>query len=82
MTAPGGMRGPFFPQQAQSDPLEFPGPISDKYVLPPAGHPVLYNNTLGYFPGGFGMRGQQPRTGLTGAGGGGAGGGTRPAPKR
>lgn len=76
MLAQGGARGPLFPQFAQSpDPVELPGP-GEGYVLPPAGHPVVFNNTLGYFPSPFGGRGA-PRAGQGGPGGagGGAGGG-------
>lgn len=63
--AMGGNRPPFFQQQQMlQDPLELPG-AEPGYVLPPAGHPVVFNNTLGYFPGGPGMRGGQ-RPGLSG----------------
>ncbi len=61
--APGGSRTQFFPQQA--DPLA--DPEQPGAVLPPAGHPVVFNNTLGYFPGGFG-NGRGTRPGLLGAG--------------
>jgi len=49
------------------DPLQPPeaGPGA---VLPPAGHPVVFNNTLGYFPSPYGTRGG-PRPGLAGVGG-------------
>jgi hypothetical protein len=66
--APGGNRAPFFPQLTQvQDPLDLPG-ATEGYVLPPAGHPVVYNNTLGYFPYPFGMRGFGSRSGLGGVG--------------
>src|SRR5438477_9531075 len=81
--APGGSRPPYFPvQYGEPDSIELPAPDRERgYVLPPAGHPVVYNNTLGYFPGGPGMRGA-PRPGLAGPGG--TGGGNRPTttPKR
>ena len=67
-TAAGGPRMPFFPQLAAApDPLQPPeaGPGA---VLPPAGHPVVFNNTLGYFPSPYGNRGG-PRPGLAGVGG-------------
>ena len=65
--APGGNRLPFFSQLAAGpDPLASPtAPPGTGSVLPPAGHPVVYANTLGYFPGSFG-RGLRP--GLSGAG--------------
>ncbi|MCS7021559.1 MAG: hypothetical protein NZU63_07005 [Gemmataceae bacterium] len=49
--AAGGNRPLFFPQLAFA-----PDPTADRSsgeadrVLPPAGHPVVFNNTLGYFP--------------------------------
>ena len=66
-TAGGGNRAPFFPQLASApDPLLSPesGPGAG---LPPAGHPVVFNNTGGYFPSPYGNRGA-PRPGLAGAG--------------
>jgi hypothetical protein len=75
--APGGNRPLFFPQMTQvQDPFNLPE-ATEGYVLPPAGHPVVYNNTLGYFPYPFGQRGM--RSGLSGVG---AGGGGRPPGKR
>ena len=69
-TAPamGGNRGPFFPQQAMMpDPFTLPE-AGDGYSLPPAGHPTVFNNTLGYFPGGMGGRGMMGnRSGLSGS---------------
>ncbi|HEY1187393.1 MAG TPA: hypothetical protein VGE74_07025 [Gemmata sp.] len=66
-TASGGTRQPFFPQLANApDPL-VPATVGVGSVLPPAGHPVVYNNTLGYFPSPFGNRNGQ-RPGLTGIG--------------
>lgn len=55
--APGGNRPLFFPQLAMA-----PDPLADRTtdpdrVLPPAGHPVVFNNTLGYFPTPFGPAG-------------------------
>ncbi|GIW84813.1 MAG: hypothetical protein WHU94_01140 [Thermogemmata sp.] len=48
--APGGPRPLFFPQLAAA-----PDPLSERVadgdrILPPAGHPVVFNNTLGFFP--------------------------------
>jgi hypothetical protein len=76
--APGGNRPAYFPvQYGDADPLELPTADTDRgYVIPPAGHPVMFNNTLGYFPGGPGARGGSPRSGLS------SGGGTRPATRR
>jgi len=68
--AGGGNRTLFFPQQsAAPDPLGSDGPDSGGGVLPPAGHPVVFNNTMGYFPSPFGQAGGQ-RGGLSGLGGG------------
>jgi hypothetical protein len=76
----GGARPPFFPQVTQTpDPVDLPGP-GEGYALPPAGHPIVYNNTLGYYPVPFGMRGSGLRPGLMGAGGG--GGASQPPRKR
>jgi len=66
-TAAGGNRTLFFPQLASApDPLgsTLNGPDD---VLPPAGHSVVYNNTLGFFPSPFGQAGGT-RTGLSGVG--------------
>ena len=65
--AGGGPRAPFFPQLAAApDPLE--GNDTDPAgVLPPAGHPVIFNNTMGYFPGQGGQAGGA-RPGLAGLG--------------
>ena len=70
MFSQGAQRGAFFPQQqfAQQDSPDLPT-IGEGYKLPPAGHPVVFNNTLGYFPSPFGQRGGQARAGLMGAGG-------------
>jgi hypothetical protein len=63
----GGNRALFFPQLASApDPFQagVPG-VGD--VLPPAGHAVTFNNTMGYFPSPGGSRGgAQP--GLAGVG--------------
>jgi len=65
--AGGGNRPLFFPQQAEGpDPLEGNGP-DQQGVLPPAGHPVVFNNTMGYFPSPFGQAGGS-RGGLGGLG--------------
>jgi hypothetical protein len=66
-TAQGGNRPLFFPQLANTpDPLlsREPG-LGD--VLPPAGHPVVFNNTLGFFPSATGSGGNT-RNGLSGLG--------------
>ncbi len=82
--APGGSRPTSFPfQYTQDDALVLPEP-GEGYALPPAGHPVMFNNTLGYFPGGAGG-GQRVQSGSGGFGGtvGSAGGGQqRPATPR
>ena len=66
-TASGGQRAPFFPQLANApDPL-IPREVGTGDVLPPAGHPVVFNNTMGYYPSPFGNRGGN-RPGLTGVG--------------
>lgn len=63
--AAGGQRGPFFPQLASApDPAAVSREVGPGDVLPPAGHPVYFNNTFGYFPGGG--RGAAP--GLSGIG--------------
>lgn len=57
----GGFRGQFFPQYSTGpDQIDLPeaDPTSNT-ALPPAGHPVFYNNTMGYFPMPFGNRGMQ-----------------------
>jgi hypothetical protein len=62
----GGNRMAFFPQLAAApDPLAVQG--SGGRVLPPAGHPVVFNNTMGFFPSAFGQAGMG-RTGLSGLG--------------
>lgn len=74
-TASGGNRQAFFPQLANApDPLQ-PREVGVGDVLPPAGHPVVFNNTMGYFPG-AGRGGGGMRSGLTGVGT------TRPQPRR
>ncbi|MBX9579290.1 MAG: hypothetical protein K2X87_03200 [Gemmataceae bacterium] len=80
MLAPGGMRGPFFPQSAGASPggLDPNAPIGGTaQVLPPAGHPVVFGNTLGYFPGSFGQLGRRPGLSGIGATGTGSAGATR-----
>lgn len=79
--AAGGNRPLFFPQVTQVADPELPEP-TERYVLPPAGHPVVFNNTLGYYPVPFGQRGAGSRTGLQGAGAGGGAGASRPAGKK
>ena len=85
--APGGFRPTSFPfQYTADDALLLPEP-GEGYALPPAGHPVVFNNTLGYFPGGGFGTNQRGRTGgFGGTGGmgacGAAGGQQRPATPR
>lgn len=67
-TAPGGNRQMFFPQLSNApDPLQSPE-VGVGSVLPPAGHPVVFNNTLGFFPSPFGGRGSGTRNALSGLG--------------
>jgi hypothetical protein len=71
--APGGNRTVFFPQLANA-PEPTAGTPGPGQVLPPAGHPVVFGNTMGYFPGAGGQAGgSQP--GLKGLG-------TTPPPAR
>jgi hypothetical protein len=71
--AGGGNRALFFPQfAAAADPVA-PG---EDYVLPPAGHAVVFGNTMGFFPG-AGSQAGTGRAGLAGLGSRGA-----PAPKK
>lgn len=72
--AQGASRGPYFPQfAAGADPGADPtAPRANGAVLPPAGHPVVFGNTLGYFPGSASQPGRRP--GLTGVGATGTGG--------
>jgi hypothetical protein len=67
--AGGGNRALFFPQLAASpDPIGDPA-TSAGSVLPPAGHPVVFNNTMGFFPAPVGQAGSG-RAGLAGLGAG------------
>jgi hypothetical protein len=68
-TAAGGQRAPFFPQLAMApDPLQ-PREAGVGDVLPPAGHAVVFNNTMGFFPSALGNRGGSGvRPGLSGVG--------------
>jgi hypothetical protein len=67
-TGAGGNRPLFFPQLAAApDPLEGNGATGQPGVLPPAGHPVTFNNTMGFFPQPGGQAGGS-RTGLAGIG--------------
>ncbi len=83
IVAGGGNRPAFFPQLAAApDPFENPlsgtGALSgteNGAVLPPAGHPVVFGNTLGFFPGSPGG-GRNVRPGLSGIGN------TRPAGRK
>ncbi len=82
----GGNRGPF-PFQYAPDELGPAGEPAEGYVLPPAGHPVVFSNTLGYYPSPFGNNRNGNRNGLQGVGGNrpGGGGGQQqqgPMPKR
>ncbi len=66
-TAPGANRQLFFPHLAgASDPSQ-PREVGEGSVLPPAGHPVTFNNTMGYFPSPLGNSGAA-RPGLAGIG--------------
>lgn len=64
--ASGGSRAPNFPiTYSDPDAVSLPEVERDKgYILPPAGHPVVYGNTLGYFPGGPGSRGMSSGGGI------------------
>lgn len=67
-TAAGGNRQLFFPQLASApDPLQ-PREAGAGDVLPPAGHPAVFNNTGGYFPTAGGRGGGGTRPGLAGVG--------------
>jgi hypothetical protein len=72
-SAPGGNRPLFFPQLAGApDPAQPRDPFAPREAgkgdaLPPAGHPVYFNNTMGYFPVPGGQRGGM-RPGLAGVG--------------
>lgn len=82
----GGNRGPF-PFQYAPDELGPAGEPAEGYVLPPAGHPVVFSNTLGYYPSPFGNNRNGNRNGLQGVGSNrpGGGGGQQqqgPMPKR
>ena len=69
--AMGGNRMMFFPQLAYAPEPFQTGVTSQGSVLPPAGHPVVFNNTMGYFPSAFGQAGGK-RPGLAGIGGAGS----------
>ena len=83
--AMGGNRGLFFPQLASGpDPLsglQDADPNSGT-VLPPAGHSVVFANTMGYFPSPFGANNRGNRPGLSGAGNNRPGQQQAPTPKR
>ncbi|AWM38845.1 hypothetical protein GobsT_29290 [Gemmata obscuriglobus] len=65
-TAGGGQRALFFPQMASApDPLQ-PREAAPGSVLPPAGHPTVFNSTGGYFPSPNNRGGMRP--GLAGVG--------------
>lgn len=70
--APGGNRMLYFPQLASApdptsvDPIGTGQPGTGD-VLPPAGHPVTFGNTMGFFPSPFGQAGGA-RAGLSGLG--------------
>lgn len=64
--AGGGNRTMFFPQLASApDPLESQMGPGD--VLPPAGHPAVFQNTMGFFPSPYGQAGGS-RPALSGLG--------------
>lgn len=68
-TAPGGYRPPFFPQLANApDPFASTDTPLPGDAFSPAGHPVVFNNTLGFFPSPYGNRGSTGRPGLAGVG--------------
>jgi hypothetical protein len=69
----GGNRTLFFPQLASAqDPLGDVGLGGAGGVLPPAGHQVVFGNTMGFFPAPGGQAGTG-RAGLSGLGAGRAG---------
>lgn len=79
----GGNRGPFPFQFSQEEAGPLVGEPAEGYVLPPAGHAVLFNNTLGYYPfpfGGMNRGGMRP--GMGNIGGNRPGGQQQPTPKR
>jgi hypothetical protein len=56
--AQGVARAPFFPQLVNTpEPFQTDLTTSPGSVLPPAGHPVVFNNTIGFFPGPYGLSG-------------------------
>lgn len=66
----GGNRALFFPQLA-SGPDSSGLPEADPgsgTVLPPAGHQVVFANTMGYFPSAFGATNRGGRPGMMGMG--------------
>ena len=66
--AGGGNRMMFFPQLASApDPLSAGLPDQPPSVLAPAGHPVVFGNTMGFFPSPAGQAGGG-RPGLAGLG--------------
>ncbi len=65
-TASGGNRPLFFPQVANAPDPFAPREVGSGSVLPPAGHPVTFNNTGGYFPSSGARGGSRP--GLAGLG--------------
>ena len=66
--AGGGNRMMFFPQLAAApDPTAEPEQPGSGTVLPPAGHAVVFGNTMGFFPSAFGQAGGS-RPGLSGLG--------------
>jgi hypothetical protein len=68
-TAQGGYRPPFFPQLTNApDPFSTSDTPLPGSVFAPAGHPVVFNNTLGFFPSPYGNRGSTGRPGLAGVG--------------
>src|SRR6478672_12377721 len=64
----GGNRMMFFPQLAMApDPTAGEPEPGSGTVLRPAGHPVVFSNTMGFFPSPFGQAGGS-RAGLSGLG--------------
>jgi hypothetical protein len=78
----GGNRGPFPFQYTPEEQLP-QGEPAEGYVLPPAGHPVMFGNTMGYYPSPFGYGRGGMRSGMQGMGGNRPGGQSQtPTPKR
>lgn len=66
-TSGGGGQRLFFPGVSNAPDPFAPREVGVGSVLPPAGHPVAFNNTGGYFPSPYGNRGGRPGLGGIGA---------------